>query len=86
MENWKKYWIRFAIGATVNAGVFVAYRLHIHKLRQEEKKEAEREAHNQSVKEDAQKIFKESTMEKLEKPALAEKKVRKPRKKKSVEE
>jgi single-stranded DNA-specific DHH superfamily exonuclease len=37
MENWKKYWIKFAIGATVNASIFVGYRLYIHKLNKQNK-------------------------------------------------
>lgn len=53
MEAWKKHWIKFAISATVNAGVFIAYRIYIHKQNKEaEDKELKVIKNNKKVEKD----------------------------------
>lgn len=39
MESWKKQWLKFVVGTTINAGVYITYRLYVHHQKKKEEKE-----------------------------------------------
>lgn len=40
MQSWQKHWLKFVVGTTINAGVYISYRLYMHN--QKKKKETEK--------------------------------------------
>ena len=39
MQAWKKQWLKFIVGTTINAGIYVTYRLYIHNQKKKQEKE-----------------------------------------------